>query len=331
MNEIPGIGEIFIYETESGQSTIDVKLQQETVWLTQKEMARLFEKGRATITEHIRNVFNEGELDEKQVCRKFRHTAEDGKSYLTTYYNLDVIISVGYRVKSKRGTQFRIWATNILRKHLVEGYTLNEKRLKEQAQKYNDLKQTVKLLQNVIQRKELSTDESTGLLQIISDYTYALDILDDYDHQRLAIQGTHKTEYFRITYDSAIAAIRTLKEKFGGSDLFGREKDESFQSSVNTIYQTFGNEELYPSMEEKAANLLYFVVKNHSFSDGNKRIAAFLFVWFMEKNQLLYTAYGQKRIADNALVALTLLIAESDPTEKDMMIKVVVNLINQSN
>lgn len=331
MQEESSIGGIFIYETESGQTAIDVKLQQETVWLSQKEMAQLFDKGRSTITEHIRNVFKEGELEEDQVCREFRHTAGDGKSYLTTYYNLDVIISVGYRVKSKRGTQFRIWATNVLRQHLVEGYTINEKRLKEQAQKYNDLKQTVKLLQNVIQRKELTTDESTGLLQVISDYTYALDVLDDYDHQCLTISGTHKQEYFRITYQSAMAAIQTLKEKFGGSYLFGREKDASFQSSVNTIYQSFSGQELYPSMEEKAANLLYFVVKNHSFSDGNKRIAAFLFVWFMEKNQLLYDVDGRKRIADNALVALTLLIAESDPLEKDTMVKVIVNLINQQN
>ncbi|WP_238395643.1 Fic family protein [Pontibacter pudoricolor] len=247
------------------------------------------------------------------------------------FYNLDVIISVGYRVNSKQGTQFRIWATNVLRKHLVEGYTLNEKRLKEQAQKYTDLKQTVKLLQNVIQRKELNSDESTGLLQVISDYTYALDILDDYDHQRLTIKGTHKKELFRITYGSAIAAIQTLKEKFGSSELFGREKDESFQSSLSTIYQTFGGQELYPSLEEKAANLLYFVVKNHSFSDGNKRIAAFLFVWFMEENGQLYDAYRHKRIADNALVALTLLIAESNPLEKDTMVKVIVNLINQQN
>lgn len=329
MKETAGIGEIFIYETEAGQTAIDVKLQHETVWLTQQQLSQLFGRERSVITKHLKNIFVTGELDEKSNVQKM-HIANSDKP--VSYYNLDVIISVGYRVNSKRGTQFRIWATNVLRQHLVEGYTLNEKRLKEQAQKYLDLKQTVKLLQNVVQRKdELKSNESLGLLQVISDYTYALDILDDYDHQRLTIKGTHKKEIFRITYDGAKNAINTLKDKFGGSELFGREKDESFQSSLNTIYQTFGGEELYPSLEEKAANLLYFVVKNHSFSDGNKRIAAFLFVWFMEKNNLLYDNNGYKRIADNALVALTLLIAESDSAEKEMMVKVIVNLINQSN
>ncbi|PTX18024.1 Fic/DOC family protein [Pontibacter mucosus] len=331
MEEENGIGEVFIYETEAGQAAIDVILQQETVWLTLNQLSELFGRDKSVVSRHLKNIFQSEELIRDAVVANFATTASDGKTYQVDYYNLDVIISVGYRVNSKRGTQFRIWATNVLRRHLVEGYTLNEKRLKEQAQKYNDLKQTVKLLQNVIQRKELTGDESAGLLQVISDYTYALDVLDDYDHQRLTITGTHRQELFRITYKSAIAAIHTLKEKFGGSELFGREKDESFQSSINTIYQSFGGEDLYPSTEEKAANLLYFVVKNHSFSDGNKRIAAFLFVWFMEKNQLLYDAEGRKRIADNALVALTLLIAESDPTEKDMMIKVIVNLINQQN
>lgn len=331
MKEPSAIGEVFIYETETGQSTIDVKLQQETVWLTLNQLTELFERDKSVISRHLKNIFLSEELIREAVVANFATTASDGKVYQVDHYNLDAIIGVGYRVNSKRGTQFRIWATKILHQHLVEGYTVNEKRLKEQAQKYNDLKQTVKLLQNVIQRKELSSDESAGLLQVISDYTYALDILDDYDHQRLTIRGTHKKEVFKITYESALAAIHKLKEKFGGSELFGREKDKSFQSSLNTIYQTFGGDELYPSIEEKAANLLYFVVKNHSFSDGNKRIAAFLFVWFMEENNLLYGKEGQKRIADNALVALTLLIAESDPSEKNMIIKVVVNLINQSN
>jgi prophage maintenance system killer protein len=328
MQEVSSIGEIFIYETEAGQTTIDVKLQHETVWLTQQQLSDLFQRERSVISKHLKNIFSSGELDEDSNVQKM-HIPNSDKP--VAFYNLDIIISVGYRVNSKQGTQFRIWATNVLRQHIVEGYTLNEKRLKEQAQKYTDLKQTVRLLQNVIQRKELNNDESTGLLQVISDYTYALDILDDYDHQRLTIKGTHKKELFRITYRSAIAAIQTLKEKFGSSELFGREKDESFQSSLGTIYQTFGGQELYPSLEEKAANLLYFVVKNHSFSDGNKRIAAFLFVWFMEENNLLYDKDGHKRIADNALVALTLLIAESNPLEKDTMVKVIVNLINQQN
>jgi len=225
-------------------------------------------------------------------------------------YSLDVIISVGYRVKSKRGTQFRIWANKILKEYLVKGYSLNEKRLHEQSQQFEALKQTVKLMGNVLGAQELSSDEASGLLKVITDYTYALDVLDKYDHRKLTIEATHTQQGFIATYGDAMKAIRSLRDKFGSSSLFGNEKDESFQSSIATIYQSFGGQDLYPSIEEKAAHLLYFVVKNHSFSDGNKRIAAFLFVWFLEKNSILYREDGTKRIADNALVALTLMIAE---------------------
>ena len=323
------IGEVFIYETASGESNLEVKLEQETVWLTQKQLALLFDRDRSVITKHLKNIFQSGELEEKSNVQKM-HIPDSDKP--VSFYNLDVIISVGYRVNSKRGTQFRIWASNVLKQHLVQGYTINEKRLKEQAQKYQQLQQTVKLLQNVLERKEnLTGSESVGLLNVITDYAYALAVLDDYDHQRLEVKGTTEETHFRINYEDAMAAIESLRLQFGGSVLFGREKDQSFQSSLNTIYQCFGGEELYPSLEEKAANLLYFVVKNHSFSDGNKRIAAFLFIWFLEKNHLLYRPDGSKRIADNALVALTLMIAESNPTDKDMIVKVVVNLINREN
>ncbi|MBI2966211.1 MAG: virulence protein RhuM/Fic/DOC family protein [Bacteroidetes bacterium] len=323
--------EIVIYKSGNGQTSIDVRLEQETVWLTQEQISALFERERSVITKHINNIFKEKELDMKSVCANFAHTAEDGKTYQTQFYNLDVIISTGYRVKSKRGTQFRIWANRILKDYLVKGYSVNEKRLKDTTAKLNELKSAVKLLGSVIHSKEITTDEAKGLITVIADFTFALDVLDKYDHEQLTISGTEKKEKFRIDYSWAVKAIDTLRKKFKSSSLFGKEKDESFKSSLNTIYQTFDKKELYPSVEEKAAHLLYFVVKNHSFVDGNKRIAAFLFVWFMERNGLLYRKDGTKRIADNALVALTLLIAQSKPEEKDMMIKVIVNLINNKN
>jgi prophage maintenance system killer protein len=245
---------------------------------------------------------------------------------------LDAILSVGYRINSKNATQFRIWANKVLKEYLVKGYALNEKRLNEQSQQFEALKQTVRLMGNILDAApQLSGDEASGLLKVITDYTYALDVLDRYDHRSLTIEATHKEKVFTITYEEAIKAIHGLKDKFGGSNLFGNEKDESFRSSLATIYQSFEGLDLYPSVEEKAAHLLYFVVKNHSFSDGNKRIAAFLFVWFLEKNGLLYREDGTKRIADNALVALTLMIAESKPDEKDIITQVVVNLINGYN
>ena len=246
-------------------------------------------------------------------------------------HNLDVIISVGYRVNSKQGTSFRIWATQILRKHLVDGYTLNEKRLKQQEEKFTSLQNAVRLLSDVSLRKALSSDEASGLLKVITDYAYALDILDDYDHKKLVVTGTSEGDLCRINYGDAMKVITKLKETFGGSSLFGHEKDQSFRSSLGAIYQSFGGKDLYPSIEEKAAHFLYFVVKNHSFNDGNKRIAAALFIWFLQKNGLLYRADGSKRIADNALVALTLLIAESNPKEKETITKLVINLINKKN
>lgn len=321
-------GDIIIYQTQDGQTAIDVKFENDTVWLTQAQMIELFERDQSVISRHIRNIFKEKELDEKSNMH-FLHIANSDKP--VTAYSLDVIISVGYRVKSPRGTQFRIWANKILKSYLVNGYAVNEKRLQEQSRQLEELKQTVKLLGNVIGNHELSSDEATGLLKVVTDYTYALDVLDQYDHQVLEIHDTTLKELFQITYEEAMKAIKGLRDKFGGSSLFGNEKDDSFQGSLAAIYQTFDGHYVYPSVEEKAANLLYFVIKNHSFSDGNKRIAAFLFVWFLEKNHILYRLDGSKRIADNALVALTLMIAESKPDEKDMMIKVVVNLINLRN
>ncbi len=323
--------EIKIYKSSEGKTSIEVKLDKETVWLNLSQMVELFERDKSVISRHIKNVFKEGELEQKSVVANFATTAIDGKVYKVDYYNLDVIISVGYRIKSKRGTQFRIWANQILKDYLIKGYAVNYKKLQKQAQQFNELKKTIKILSNTLNYKKLTDDESKGLLKIISDYSYALEILDQYDYQTLKIENTTKKEIYRLTYDEAKAQISLVKKTYGNSKLFGQEKDDSFKSSIITIYQTFGGADLYPSIEEKAANLLYFIVKNHSFSDGNKRIAAFLFLYFLEKNGLLFNEKGEKRIADNALVALTLMIAISKPVEKDTLIKVIVNLINKNN
>ena len=320
---------IEIYKSPDGSIQLDVKLENDTVWLTQSQMAELFGRDRTVITRHINNCFKEGELDKDITCAKFAHMGTDGDQvYETTMYNLDVIISVGYRVKSVQGTRFRQWATAILKQYLIKGYAINQQRLDN----YNELKDVVKLMSRAITlQQKVTTGEYEGLFNVISDYVYALDTLDRYDYQSLGISRTTKDEPFHATYDNAMQAINALKEKFGGSQWFANEKDDSFKSSIGQIYQTFGGEDLYPSVEEKAAMLLYLVVKNHSFSDGNKRIAAMLFLWFLDKNGILYAEDGHKRIADNTLVALTLMIAESRTEEKDVMVKVVVNLINKEN
>ncbi len=319
---------IEIYTAPDNSIQLQVKLDQETVWITQEQMTLLFQRDKSTISRHLKNIFESGELDENSVVAFFATTASDGKIYNVQYYNLDAIISVGYRVNSKRGIQFRQWANKVLKDYIIKGYAL---RTNMQLQQYEELKQLVGVLQQTIQNEALTTNEARDLVKVVTDYTYALDTLDNYDYQRLAISDTEGTERFHATYENAMEAIRSLKEKFGESWLFGNEKDDSFKSSIGQIYQTFGGQELYPSVEEKAAMLLYLVTKNHSFSDGNKRIAATLFLWFMDRNGILYTPDGHKRIADNTLVALTLMIAESRTEEKDIMVKVVVNLINKKN
>lgn len=318
-------GDVVIYQAADGPM-IDVHLDEDTVWLTQKQMSELFEKDIRTINEHIRNIFREGELPAPSVIRKFRITAADGKSYDTAHYNLDIIISVGYRVKSFRGVQFRIWATQVLRKHLVDGYTINQKRLALQQGKIRELQDAVRLMGNITLLDGVS-GEAKGIVQIISEYSKALGILDDYDHQRLVVpKGTRKSKY-RLTYEEALLVIDRMKSKFRESALVGQEKDKSFRGSIGAIYQTFGGEDVYATIEEKAAHLLYFVTKNHSFVDGNKRIAAALFICFLQKTGLLLHKDGRKRIDDNALVALTLMIAASKPAEKETMIKVILNML----
>jgi prophage maintenance system killer protein len=291
--------DVILYNAEDGKVQLEVHLEKDTVWLTQDQMADLFGRERSVITKHLRNVFKEGELEETAVRAKFAHTAGDGKTYQVQCYNLDVIISVGYRVKSKRGTQFRQWATQVLKEHLVRGFTLNEKRLQEQEQKLGDLRYTVGLLEQTLVHQAIGLDEAKGLLQVITDYAYALTTLDRFDHGTLAIEQTTHPAAYLMTYEATIEIVSAMKTGFGG--LFGLEKDQGFKSALGAIYQTFGGEELYPSIEEKAANLLYFVVKNHAFSDGNKRIGAALFIAFLAGNQALYRGDGSKRIADNAL------------------------------
>lgn len=318
--------QLVIYKAPDGTMSIDVTVQNETVWLSQGQMAELFGKDQSVIARHISNVFKEGELEKESNMQILHNTLSKFKP--TQVYSLDVIISVGYRVKSKRGTQFRIWANQVLKQYLLQGYAINER---VAAQKYDELSQLVKVLGRTIQNQEKLTEESRSLLDVVVDYTYALDTLDRYDYQELKIEDTTGKEAFHATYENAMEVIRELHEKFGGSTLFGNEKDDSFKSSIGQIYQTFGGVDLYPSVEEKAAMLLYLVTKNHSFSDGNKRIAATLFLWFLNGNGILYNEDGTKRIADNTLVALTLMIAESRTEEKDTMVKVIVNLINKNN
>ena len=326
--------QIIIYQTEDGQTQVDVRMENDMIWLTRQQIAVLFGRDYKTISKHINNALKE-ELADSVVVAKFANTTQHGaiegktQTHEVDYFNLEVITSVGYRVKSKRGVQFRQWANNVLKQYLIKGYAVNERMRKEQI---GELRQLVGMLGRTIQNQPLlSNDETNALFEVVTDYTYALDTLDNYDYERLTINKTTKEEPFHATYMNAMEAIDGLREKFGGSVLFGNEKDDSFKSSIGQIYQTFGGEELYPSVEEKAAMLLYLVTKNHSFSDGNKRIAATLFLWFLNNNHILYHPDGSKRIADSTLVALTLMIAESRTEEKDVMVKVVVNLINKNN
>lgn len=320
-------GKIVLYRSPEGAPTLEVKLEKDTVWLSQRQMAALFDKDTDTIGLHIRNIFKEGELEEASTTEESSVVQKEGGRKIrrkVRFYNLDAIVSVGYRVRSKRGTQFRIWATGVLRDHLLKGYTINEKRLKE-------LNKAIRFIADVADRKALTGDEATALLRVVADYSYSLDLLDDYDHERVQTKDMTVGPVSAVGYEEAIRQIERLRRQFNARDMFGLEKDNSLEGSLATIMQTFDGKELYPSLEEKAAHLLYFLVKNHPFVDGNKRIAAALFLWFLEKNHVLYRTDGSKRIADNALVAMILLIAESRPEEKGVLTRVVVNLINRRN
>lgn len=322
---------IEIYQNPDGQTELNVRLDGDTVWLSQAQLALLYNTDRTSISRHIRNIYKSEELEESATCAKIAQVRFEGKRRIERSilaYNLDIIISVGYRVNSRNATQFRIWANRILREYLIKGYVVNQHAKLEQL---DELKRTIAIMSNVLTNKVVTQEEAVGLLKVISDYTYGLDTLDRYDYQSLEIEQTTTTAQFIATYENAHEALAVLKNKFGGSELFAHEKDDSFKSTMGVIYQTFDGEELYPSIEEKAANLLYLTVKNHSFSDGNKRIAAFLFLWFLEKNGILYREDGTRLLDNNTLVALTLMIAESKVEEKDIMTKVVINLINRNN
>ena len=321
---------IVIYQSKDGHTQLDVKLKSETVWLNRQQLAELFDRDVKTIGKHINNALKEELNDGIATVAKFATVQKEGSRQVTRnveYYNLDMIISVGYRVKSKRGVEFRRWANSVLKDYLIKGYAINQ-RIREKN--YQQMVQLVRSMARTVKLENLATDVRNALLDVVVDYTYALDRLDDYDYQRLTIPESSTEEKFHATYEGAMKVLEELREKFGGNDLFANQKDDSFKSSIGQIYQTFDGQELYPTVEEKAAMLLYLITKNHSFSDGNKRIAATLFLWFMNENGILYDDMHNKRIDDATLVALTLLIAESRPEEKDTMVKVVVNLIGHT-
>jgi prophage maintenance system killer protein len=315
-----GRGEVVIYQ-EQGRTALEVRLEQESLWLSLNQIASLFERDKSVVSRHLRNVFREGELERGAAVAFFATTAADGKTYQVEYFGLDAIISVGYRVNSKRGTQFRIWATSVLRDHILKGYTVNERRLQE-------LRQSLRLVSEVLQHHEVSTDEAKALLRVVTDFSLALTLLDDFDHRRVGRSEVTCREACGISHEEALSVVEQLRGRFGGSELFGREKDGSLRSSLAAVMQTFGGRDVYPGIEEKASNLLYFLVKNHPFVDGNKRIAAALFLWFLEKNGLLYRADQTKRLTDNTLVAITLMTAESVPADKDLIVNLIIALIH---
>lgn len=322
-------GEIIIYKTSKNEVNLDVRLEKESVWLTQAQMADLFQKDRKTITWHIQNIFKEGELNKNSVCWDSQHTAVDGKVYDVNFYNLDVIISVGYRVKSQQGTKFRIWATKTLKQYLLKGYIINEKRLLDAQEKFKELQEVVSFLQEK-SKKELLAGQEGEILNLLSNYAKTLTLLEKYDNGKLDESKGTKNKFI-LKYENCLGIINELKKnliaKKEASDIFGSERGGSFEGIIKGLYQTFGGKELYASFESKAAHLLYLTIKDHPFSDGNKRTGAFLFVYFLDKANFLYRKSGEKKINDNALTALALLIAESKPKEKEVMVKIVMNLI----
>lgn len=327
------MSEILIYQIEKSQIEIDVKFEDETVWLTQKQMALLFEQTKQNISLHINNCYKEGELNRKATVKESLTVQKEGKRTIkrnVDYYNLDVIISVGYRVKSQRGTQFRQWATQKLKKYLFQGYVINKKRLAEKEFEVKQLKSGISIIRRTIEQQARTLHEVKGLAALLDDYSHGLSLLDDFDHKQLDRYGRTKKDAVKIEYEQYIKLIDAMRTEFS-SPIFGKEKDKSFQSSISQIYQVFEKQELYPSLEEKAAMLIYLVVKNHSFIDGNKRIAAACFLYFLEQNGMLYTSSGEKLLSNDALASLTLLIAESVPNEMETVKQVVVSILNRKN
>ena len=324
-------GEIVIYTSADGKISLDTKLENETIWVTQDMMAKLFETTPQNITMHIKNIYDDEELEQNSTCKDFLQVRNEGKRTVSrrlTHYNLDMILSVGYRIKSKTAVQFRKWATNILKEYLIKGYAINQKAIKEQQEKLTSLQQIIELLNRSIENQIETVEQAQNVSKILHQYVTGLNLLDDFDHKRLDTQGITKRKAIQISVDEFLDVIDKMKGDFA-SDVFAQPKDESFNSSVNQIYQTFGGNELYPTLEEKAAMLLYLIVKNHSFLDGNKRIGASCFLYFMDKNSLLYDDLGCTIIDDATLFALTLLIAESKPEEMDIIKKVTVSILNR--
>jgi len=316
-------GKIILYQSPEGRAALDVRLEGETLWLNLNQMVELFQRDKSVISRHLRNVYKEGELEREATVAKNATVQIEGDRTVTRrveFYNLDAILSVGYRVNSKRGTQFRIWATGVLRDHIVQGYTVNERRLR-------DLDKAVKLIAGVVERRDLSGDEAKALLQVVGEYSRALDLLDDYDHQRVKVPETTTRVTYILGYEEAVQIVDRLRTRFSESAVFGIEKDNSLASALGAVMQTFEGKDLYPSLEKKAAYLLYFLVKNHAFVDGNKRIAAALFLWFLERNGALYDPDGRCLMSDAALVAVTLMIAESRPEEKDVLTRIVMHIL----
>ena len=325
------MNEIEIYQSSDGIQ-IEIKFDGDTVWATQKQIAEIFQTTAQNITLHLKKVYSEGEIEQGSTCKEYLQVQKEGKRNVERkqlFYNLDAILSVGYRVNSKRGTQFRQWATQRLKDYLVKGYAINQKRLSENLQY---LEQAVKLIQSSGNDETLKLNEAKGLLDILSQYTQSFILLNQYDSHSLQTHHLNENITYEIEYEAAFAAITELKKQLiaakEATELFGNPKDDSFKGILGTVVQTFGGQYLYASIEEQAANLLYLTIKNHPFSDGNKRIGAFMFVWFLEKNKHRFKKNGELKINDNALVALALLVAQSDPAEKDLMVQLIVNLIN---
>ena len=323
-------GEIVIYTSDDGKVSLDTKLENDTIWLTQKDMAELFGVKTPAINKHLMNIYKEGELNQDATVSILEIVQKEGSRSVKrqkTFYNLDAIISVGYRVNSSRATQFRIWATNVLKEYLIKGYTINEKALKDKQEKIQTLQTTVSLLSRSLINQIESLDDAQQIAKISDNFAKGLDLLDNFDHKTLDANGVTQKEAVKIPIKEFLSVINEMKSEFA-SDVFANPKDDSFESSVNQIYQTFGGNDCYPTLEEKAAMLLYLITKNHSFSDGNKRIAASCFLYFLEKNGILYK--NNLPIIDNGtLFALTVLIAESNPKEMETMKQIVVSVLNR--
>lgn len=321
-------GEVVIYRSKDGKSQFEVKMQNESLWLDAHQMASIFDIDRTVVVKHIANIYKSGELKPISTCAKIAQVAADGKKRKMNYYNLDMVISAGYRVNSKRATQFRIWATSVLKDHLLKGYTFNKQRLREKG--LNEFEEAVALIKKTLQSRELTGSEAKGLLEVITNYASTWVLLQKFDQSELPETKTKKSTG-KFGYDFCRGAIDQLKDelvkKREATNLFGNERDDQFKGIIGNLYQTFDKYQLYPSIDEKAAHLLYFVIKDHPFTDGNKRIGSFLFIVFLAKNRYLYKKNGEKKINDNALTALALLIAQSDPKDKKLMILLIMNFL----